>query len=908
MKKSTFLFSLLLSVTTLGLHAQKPESGTYTISNVSYSEVTLADNQFLGIGAKNDDGTYQTYSMKMSQSGTTTVFDVYAKLDELMNSLKANVQAQIKTGGDEIKMLTAPDIATMLQLLTEGYSKINVEPSNSTDGNGNPIVRFKVEVPTVPNFVDNAFMTVMGIDGTRYYQLNKVCIWEYALNSLAQEYANDPIGSYIVQTVKTSLYPLTYWAVWNNNNSQIAKSRNYYLFVNDGGNISFIREEYVNNNNYNSTLWTLKGSSEKENVVSGDYFIKNVGNGKYINYDGTSVTAQPDLNAINISNKDNATTSLGVGRLRSDNVYQIDNFSVNGKSVFDYIVNTLSPDDTTIKDYTKKDVKTRKPFFYAGRMRIFYDESQPYGEMFSSNFGYIRDYETVMIAEWYIRKYGKLKMQDNGDGTVLFYFDVPTMPYTSTFLETFAGSASLWEILKSSALLEIGDDAEHQYSAEQLEKINPGNRYYIIANDDNEFDFIPAAQLATVGNKAKWMLQPQEEQPLLSGYYRIENATTANIIEFHGKDASTVSPTSDAENALSNPATIIDVKIDDSGSTPVISGMRSQGVDIIAPLHLLLTKLANKAGLETVPRFELKPVALEDGETGYIGYFDVPEMTHQQYLAVLAFVYNDVQNPAATDLFLSNVEPGKRYSVAQDGDNLSLIAVEGDEPTEYNVWKLKEVDNVNEKYAVNIAQKVQSTEEDITYYYSTLNTDFAFQIPEDGDIVGVYTVPTVHNGIAHPSKIGGPGLVIPANTPVIIESLSTGTDNNQLYVVTSTDDTSFDDNLLIGTLFAEPVEANGRSRANIRVFNISSKGVVGFYKYTGEMLVANKAYLDLSTVTETLVNTYTISFEEMGPTAIGNIDFEQSNGSDEIYDIQGRKVNKPTKGLYIINGKKVLVR
>lgn len=905
MKKSTFLFSLLLSVATLGLQAQKPESGTYTISNVSNSGVTLAENQFLGIGALNDDGTYQTYSMQMSQPGTTTVFDVYAKLDELMNSLKENVKAKIKKDGDEITMLAAPDIATMLQLLTSGYTRINVEPTNSTDADGNPIVRFKVQVPTVPNFVDNAFMTVMGINGAR----QSGYMWKYALNLLAEEYADDPVGLHIVETCKSRFTPITYSATYNNNNAQIAKNRGYYIYAKEDGTFSFIRESYVTNENYNSTLWTLNGTSEPENVVSGEYFIKNVGNGKYINYDGKSVTAQPDLSTIGVSSQANATTSLGVGRLRDgENIYQIDNFSVNGKSIFDYIVNTLSPDDTTIKNYTKKEIRTKTPFFYAGKMRIFYDESQPAGEMFNTNFGYIRDYESVMVSDWYIRQFGNLKMQDNGDGTVCFYFDVPAMPYTITFLETFAKSGSLWENMKTSALDEISDDAEYEYSATQLDKMSPGNRYYIIANDDNEFDFIPATQLPAAGNKAKWALEPQELAEL-GGYYRIENATTANIIEFHGQDASTVAPTSNEEDALSNPATVINVKIDNSESTYVITNMRSQGVDIIAPLHTLLSKLAQKAGLETVPRFELKPVALEGGETGYVGYFDVPEMTQQQYLAVLAFIYNDVKNPAATELFLSNVEPGKRYSVAQNGTELSLIAVEGDEPTEYNVWKLKEIDNVTEKYAVNIAEKVQSTEDDITYYYCTLNTDYAFQVPEDGDIVGVYTVPTVKNGIAHPAKIGGPGLVVPANTPVILESLSTGTANNQLYVVSDDEaTTSFDENLLIGTLFAEPVEANGRSRENLRVFNISSKGVVGFYKYTGENLVANKGYLDLSTVTEKLVNTYAISFEEMGPTGIDNITSEETNGSNEIYDIQGRKVNNPTKGLYIINGKKVLVR
>ena len=111
MKKSTFLFSLLLSVTTLGLHAQKPESGTYTISNVSFSDVTLADNQFLGIGAKNDDGTYQTYSMQMKQPGTSTVFDVYAKLDEMLVALGNKVRSDVHTG-DYLSQATIPDLLT----------------------------------------------------------------------------------------------------------------------------------------------------------------------------------------------------------------------------------------------------------------------------------------------------------------------------------------------------------------------------------------------------------------------------------------------------------------------------------------------------------------------------------------------------------------------------------------------------------------------------------------------------------------------------------------------------------------------------------------------------------------------------------------------------------------------------
>ena len=32
------------------------------------------------------------------------------------------------------------------------------------------------------------------------------------------------------------------------------------------------------------------------------------------------------------------------------------------------------------------------------------------------------------------------------------------------------------------------------------------------------------------------------------------------------------------------------------------------------------------------------------------------------------------------------------------------------------------------------------------------------------------------------------------------------------------------------------------------------------------------------------------------------------NGSDNYYDLQGRRVAQPTKGLYIVNGKKVVIK
>jgi hypothetical protein len=43
------------------------------------------------------------------------------------------------------------------------------------------------------------------------------------------------------------------------------------------------------------------------------------------------------------------------------------------------------------------------------------------------------------------------------------------------------------------------------------------------------------------------------------------------------------------------------------------------------------------------------------------------------------------------------------------------------------------------------------------------------------------------------------------------------------------------------------------------------------------------------------------------PTGISNVSSATKNDGN-IYDLQGRRVTKPTKGLFVVNGKKVVVK
>lgn len=84
---------------------------------------------------------------------------------------------------------------------------------------------------------------------------------------------------------------------------------------------------------------------------------------------------------------------------------------------------------------------------------------------------------------------------------------------------------------------------------------------------------------------------------------------------------------------------------------------------------------------------------------------------------------------------------------------------------------------------------------------------------------------------------------------------------------------------------------------------------VGFYKWNGnnshDALSAGRVYLPTSVVTS--------AHEFLGlnlgeETGMSEVRGKRAEGKGEVYDLQGRKVLKPTQGLYIVNGKRVAVK
>ena len=119
-------------------------------------------------------------------------------------------------------------------------------------------------------------------------------------------------------------------------------------------------------------------------------------------------------------------------------------------------------------------------------------------------------------------------------------------------------------------------------------------------------------------------------------------------------------------------------------------------------------------------------------------------------------------------------------------------------------------------------------------------------------------------------------------------------------------------NMLVGTL--EKTVVNNTSDdgkyTNYQYIVKSGETVPGFYQFEdGGTSDAGKAYLQIPTawLSGAASKSVEIRFDDGETTDIDEVKGENSKVKD-VYDLSGRKVTNPTKGIYIVNGKKVLLK
>lgn len=171
--------------------------------------------------------------------------------------------------------------------------------------------------------------------------------------------------------------------------------------------------------------------------------------------------------------------------------------------------------------------------------------------------------------------------------------------------------------------------------------------------------------------------------------------------------------------------------------------------------------------------------------------------------------------------------------------------------------------------------------------------------------------------------------IIPAGTAVIIRTEDDDIMGTTVYLTEPAADepqAQFEvDNLLKGTVYKSWRHPNRQNLNNAagyvpgkninleypeetgKVYTLSREnGRIAMYRFVGKQFTHFRAFLDVPTAVSASFDALNFgSFEE--PTAIERVPVEVL-GNGEIYDLSGRRVLEPGKGVYIVNGKKVYIK
>ena len=267
----------------------------------------------------------------------------------------------------------------------------------------------------------------------------------------------------------------------------------------------------------------------------------------------------------------------------------------------------------------------------------------------------------------------------------------------------------------------------------------------------------------------------------------------------------------------------------------------------------------------------------------------------------------------------------------------------------YALWSFKRIDNENEYFAVNPSEGIETGGK----YYTTLFTSFAYKLSDgmkayyissDNDH-HIYDTNHVQEPIAELIEI--PDGKIPAATPVIIECSSNKIEDNKVSLLSETL-SPISGNALKGRVFCYiPTATEDQNMKNALEFNKNSMRVIGlvdikrdnsngqildsklgFVSAANEIngnsralnngyIPANKVYLSISSSdAAATANGITLlkPAEYAVAASISKVMSEDKSAKEGIYTLTGVKVkednntNNLPRGIYIINGKKQVIR
>ena len=282
-------------------------------------------------------------------------------------------------------------------------------------------------------------------------------------------------------------------------------------------------------------LATFNGNATQPE--SGWYKIKNVDTEKYVSVKG-KYYAKPDATA------DNATIIyVGVGQ-RTNNEkeqYKLTSLKGNNVEVYSYIDKAIALANAYVDNVMTSGSNALSPAEVAYAHQLIDQYKNDYG------FLYIENGNNATVATETGWKLG---------------VDVPAIPDVVEQMALMHGvTGGVWNWAKAVIYSYLENNSVDpmlvQLVTNNLEKIEPGNTYYLKADDDDTFGYVKGEDDMAQSALCQWQLEAYTPEPGLSGYYRIKNARGLNgraYVNVTGKF--TAHPNLTKEEALTAPGTI----------------------------------------------------------------------------------------------------------------------------------------------------------------------------------------------------------------------------------------------------------------------------------------------------------------------------------------------------------------
>ena len=200
-----------------------------------------------------------------------------------------------------------------------------------------------------------------------------------------------------------------------------------------------------------------------------------------------------------------------------------------------------------------------------------------------------------------------------------------------------------------------------------------------------------------------------------------------------------------------------------------------------------------------------------------------------------------------------------------------------------------------------------SVSKDITAAgWATYCSPYALDLENSTGLTDAYIITGGEDGVL--AKTSVKGGTVPANTGLLIK----GTAGTATIPVVASSSTSVSGNKLVGvtseTVLDLDSDDDDTADESVYVLMNDANNGLGFYQTTTKSFTvgANTAYLP-SNFDGAGARSFFSLFEH-DATGINAVNGEGLTVNGSVFDLQGRRVAQPTKGLYIVNGKKVVIK